>query len=263
MSSGPGRAFRLQTAPLCLVKCVCVCVHNAHTHARARTHAHTHKHTHIRSHTHTYIHTRTHTHNTHTNAHTHTHTHTHARTHTYRHTHIHTTHTHTHRWGPMTFVKLTHQAMRQAVARMLQNCEVGTDVKKFISIRVGQNRIYAPYMTVYMVISVPKIPYMHYIYMVLANPTQQTLCPHLCLCVCEQFVLSKYTHTTVCACKGTSHAGKHTRNMCMCIHTQTRAHTHTHTHTYTHTHTQTHIHKHKCTHRPLQPLGQIRASWRA
>ena len=37
--------------------------------------------------------------------------------------------------------------------------------------RVGQNRIYAPYMTVYLVISLPKIPYIHRIYMVLANPT--------------------------------------------------------------------------------------------
>ena len=37
-------------------------------------------------------------------------------------------------------------------------------------VRVGQNRIYAPYMTVYLVIPLPKIPYMHRIYMVLANP---------------------------------------------------------------------------------------------
>jgi len=37
--------------------------------------------------------------------------------------------------------------------------------------RVGQNRIYTPYMTVYLVISLPKIPYIHRIYMVLANPT--------------------------------------------------------------------------------------------
>ena len=35
--------------------------------------------------------------------------------------------------------------------------------------RVGQNRIYAPYMTVYMVVSLPKIPYIHRIFMVLAN----------------------------------------------------------------------------------------------
>ena len=37
--------------------------------------------------------------------------------------------------------------------------------------RVGQNCIYTPYMTVYLVISLPKIPYIHRIYMVLANPT--------------------------------------------------------------------------------------------
>jgi len=32
--------------------------------------------------------------------------------------------------------------------------------------RVGQNRMYAPYMTVCMVISLPKIPYIHRIYTV-------------------------------------------------------------------------------------------------
>jgi len=37
--------------------------------------------------------------------------------------------------------------------------------------RVGQNRIYTKYMTVYLVISLPKIPYKHRIYMVVANPT--------------------------------------------------------------------------------------------
>ena len=36
--------------------------------------------------------------------------------------------------------------------------------------RVGQNRTSAPYMTVYSVISLPKIPYIHRIHMVLANP---------------------------------------------------------------------------------------------
>jgi hypothetical protein len=39
-----------------------------------------------------------------------------------------------------------------------------------LSIRVGQNRIITPYMTVYLVISLPKIPYTHRIYMVLAKP---------------------------------------------------------------------------------------------
>ena len=41
--------------------------------------------------------------------------------------------------------------------------------------RVGQNRIHTPFMTVYMVISLPKIPYTHRIYMVLANPTPASL----------------------------------------------------------------------------------------
>jgi len=38
-------------------------------------------------------------------------------------------------------------------------------------LRVGQNRIYTPYMTVYLVISLPGIPHKHRIYMVLANPS--------------------------------------------------------------------------------------------
>ena len=37
--------------------------------------------------------------------------------------------------------------------------------------RVGQNRTYTPYTTVYLVISLQKIPYMHRRDMVLANPT--------------------------------------------------------------------------------------------
>ena len=43
--------------------------------------------------------------------------------------------------------------------------------------RVGQNCIYTPYMTVYLVISLPSVPYMHRINMVLANPTH--FWPHL------------------------------------------------------------------------------------
>ena len=41
----------------------------------------------------------------------------------------------------------------------------------FIKLGFGQNRIHAPYVTVYMVIFLPKMPYIHRIYMVLANPT--------------------------------------------------------------------------------------------
>ena len=36
--------------------------------------------------------------------------------------------------------------------------------------RFGQSRIYSPYMTIYLVISLPNKPYVHRIYMVLANP---------------------------------------------------------------------------------------------
>jgi len=38
---------------------------------------------------------------------------------------------------------------------------------------VGQNRIYAPYMTVYLIESLPKTPYIHRIYMVLVNPRRK------------------------------------------------------------------------------------------
>ena len=40
---------------------------------------------------------------------------------------------------------------------------------------VGQNRIYTSHMTVCMVILLPKTPYIHRIYMVLANPTDELL----------------------------------------------------------------------------------------
>ena len=39
--------------------------------------------------------------------------------------------------------------------------------------RVSQSRIYTPYMTVCLMISLPEIPYIHRIYMVLANPTTE------------------------------------------------------------------------------------------
>ena len=39
--------------------------------------------------------------------------------------------------------------------------------------RVGQNCMYTPYMTVYMVVSLPKKTYVHRIYMVLSITMQQ------------------------------------------------------------------------------------------
>jgi len=41
--------------------------------------------------------------------------------------------------------------------------------------RVGQNCIHTPHMTVFLVISLPKIPYIHRIYMVLANPNNSQI----------------------------------------------------------------------------------------
>ena len=43
--------------------------------------------------------------------------------------------------------------------------------------RVGQNRIYTPYMTVYLVISLFKIPYIHRIHRILANPNYNASWP--------------------------------------------------------------------------------------
>jgi len=36
---------------------------------------------------------------------------------------------------------------------------------------VGQNRVHTPYMAGILVISLPKIPYVHRIYVILANPS--------------------------------------------------------------------------------------------
>jgi hypothetical protein len=59
-----------------------------------------------------------------------------------------------------------------------QGCMTGEKLncREFHIIRVGQNRIYTPYMTVYLVLSLPKIPYIRRIYMVLPNPTYKLKC---------------------------------------------------------------------------------------
>ena len=63
--------------------------------------------------------------------------------------------------------------------------------------RVGQNRIYTPYMTVYFVFSLPKVPHIHRIYMVLANPR------HLCaLCSLTEH---SFVHEKACTNYGHSH----------------------------------------------------------
>ena len=45
--------------------------------------------------------------------------------------------------------------------------------------RVGQSRIYTQYMTVNLVITLPKIPYTHRIYMVLANLRYMVVSGHI------------------------------------------------------------------------------------
>jgi hypothetical protein len=68
--------------------------------------------------------------------------------------------------------------------------------------RVGQNRIYTPYMTVYFVISLPKSPYIHRIFMVLANPTNMCLCVRLCasVCVCVRVCMCVYVRACMRVC---------------------------------------------------------------
>ena len=71
-------------------------------------------------------------------------------------------------------------------------------------IRVGQNRIYTPYMTVYLVISLPKIPYVNRIYMVLADPINDQM---LLIKTCLAHPHRPFTRLTTSAC----------RNMCCSI----------------------------------------------
>ena len=58
--------------------------------------------------------------------------------------------------------------------------------RNWVLLRVGQNRMYTPHMTVYLVISLPKVSYIHRICIVLANPSIAVLlrlvkCPWKCL----------------------------------------------------------------------------------
>jgi len=47
---------------------------------------------------------------------------------------------------------------------------VGDLILKWVMTRAGQNHILTPYMTINLVVSLPKTPYTHRIHMVLANP---------------------------------------------------------------------------------------------
>jgi hypothetical protein len=95
--------------------------------------------------------------------------------------------------------------------------------------RVG--RINTPFMTVYLVSFLPKVPYIHRTYMALANPTDEESVRGRGSAVAGA-ILGNNMRVTFCH-----------------VPSQTRAHTHTNTHTHTHTHTQhTHTHAHTHTH---------------
>ena len=109
-------------------------------------------------------------------------------------------------------------------------CTGGCEVLK-----VGHNRIYAPYITVYLVISLPKIPYIHRMYMVLANPRSlrcgtmwvslATTIPACLLLV----VLMQAQSLYLCMLQGAM--GKLSRRH-ICTHAQAKARIDVHTHTH-------------------------------
>jgi len=155
--------------------------------------------------------------------------------------------------------------------------------------RVGQKRIYTPYMTVYLVIPLPKIPYIHRIY-IWFWPTlllTKTVYIHTCtLCMTVQNCPAKQTtHTPlflfvfgvwVCpACVSLAFDKKGTliqikgcaselvefsydlRDRGADTHAQAHTHAHTHTHTHTNIHTYTHVQTHKHIHTYTEGWGVL------
>ena len=140
--------------------------------------------------------------------------------------------------------------------------------------RVGHDNLYIPYLTVYLVISLPKIPYIHCIFiglgdpayvqapricMVIANPTYVQAPRRILSVICSSWRQTIYFHSLL-MCKQ-----QHMQNVASCFdlqgsfhlfpfcstskHIQTHSHTHAHTtHTHTHIHTHTHTHRHTHTH---------------
>ena len=93
--------------------------------------------------------------------------------------------------------------------------------------RVGQNRVYTTYMTVYLVISLPKIPCIHRVYMILANPTHGphfSACKasaHLVLFVAKVFdslvVYERVHHSATSLCLQAAECTQCVHMMCMCV----------------------------------------------
>ena len=103
---------------------------------------------------------------------------------------------------------------RYQCATAVYSCKPRTSHKT----RVGQDRIYTPYMDINLMISLPELPYIYRTYMVLANPTQDTC-----------------THRNV-----RTHAHPHKTREHTAMYTHTHAHPHkTRVHTAMHTHSST------------------------
>ena len=182
--------------------------HN-HAHTYPPTHLHTHTHTHNHKHTHIHTHTRTHTHiPTHPPTHTHlTHTHAHTHKHTHIHTHIHTYTLSSHAYTitplrsevarELKFHREAGQCITQVAASKPQLGSLLLEVlRRWQAWPLSQAfytwfqnasdhrcafescgtqplstlYIFVYIYTVYLAIFLPKTPYTHRIYMVLAIP---------------------------------------------------------------------------------------------
>ena len=103
------------------------------------------------------------------------------------------THIHTH----TLYLTFTHI---HGLARTIYMCISGVFLAGILSTRrrVGQNRVYTTYMTVCFVISLPKIPYIHRIYMVLANPIHTVIYGVYIRFRPTLHIHDTYTHVHVC-----------------------------------------------------------------
>ena len=72
-------------------------------------------------------------------------------------------------WPMQAYLRIQPQTQPSQISLWPLSVEM---LRKRFTCRVGQKRIFTPYMTVYLVISLPIIPYTHLICMVLANLIQ-------------------------------------------------------------------------------------------
>ena len=77
--------------------------------------------------------------------------------------------------------------VRQALNYILRGVRIGADRVKITLFLRGAERVHVPTVTIYLVISLPIVPYVPCRYIVLANPT--------CLCVCVRLCTDSYAGT--------------------------------------------------------------------